>query len=115
MALSAKSGYMRVCLCVMSCLTVTPLFLSVSAASQAITFFIRSHLNRCEEQNDFPLLLRHVLSGTPRDDALAPALYSRTGGNVTNKEKTARDENGNIVALNSVESVLEDIQNDIRY
>ncbi|EJD05986.1 uncharacterized protein FOMMEDRAFT_18205 [Fomitiporia mediterranea MF3/22] len=69
---------------------------NVSAASQAITFFIRSHLNRCEEEQDFPLLLRHVLSGTQRDDALAPALYSRTGGNVTNKDKTARDENGNL-------------------
>ncbi|KAL5529085.1 hypothetical protein ACEPAG_5059 [Sanghuangporus baumii] len=69
---------------------------NVSAASQAITFFIRSHLNRCEEQNDFPLLLRHVLSGTPKDDALAPALYSRTGGNVSHKDKMARDENGNL-------------------
>ncbi|KAL5511501.1 hypothetical protein ACEPAH_4718 [Sanghuangporus vaninii] len=69
---------------------------NVSAASQAITFFIRSHLNRCEEQNDFPLLLRHVLSGTSKDDALAPALYSRTGGNVSHKDKMARDENGNL-------------------
>lgn len=64
---------------------------SASAAAQAITFFIRSHLHRCEVEEDFPLLLRHVLSGTPKDDALAPALYSRSGGNISKQQK---DENG---------------------
>ena len=53
---------------------------SVSAAGQAITTYIRNHLQRCEEQQDHPLLLRHVLSGTPSDDELVPALHSRTGG-----------------------------------
>ncbi|KAI5123300.1 hypothetical protein M0805_009321 [Coniferiporia weirii] len=67
---------------------------NASAAAQAITFFIRSHLQRCETEQDFPLLLRHVLSGTPRDDALAPALYSRSGGNVNNKDRSYKDENG---------------------
>ena len=95
MALSVKSKYMRRYLAVWVW-TLTTLSSSVSAASQAITFFIRTHLNRCEEQNDFPLLLRHVLSGTPKDDALAPALYSRTGGNVSHKDRMARDENGNL-------------------
>ncbi|KLO10689.1 hypothetical protein SCHPADRAFT_892152 [Schizopora paradoxa] len=56
---------------------------NASAAAQAITFFVRSHLQRCEDEQDFPLLLRHVLSGTQKDDALVPALYSRLGGNVT--------------------------------
>lgn len=53
---------------------------SVSAAGQAITTYIRNHLHRCEVQQDHPLLLRHVLSGTPSDDELAPALHSRVGG-----------------------------------
>ncbi|KAI0086299.1 hypothetical protein BDY19DRAFT_353379 [Irpex rosettiformis] len=53
---------------------------NVSAAGQAITTYIRNHIQRCEEQQDQPLLLRHVLSGTPSDDDLVPALYSRTGG-----------------------------------
>ncbi|KAJ3526392.1 hypothetical protein NM688_g8267 [Phlebia brevispora] len=53
---------------------------NVSAAGQAITTYIRNHLQRCEAQEDHPLLLRHVLSGTPSDDELVPALYSRTGG-----------------------------------
>lgn len=70
---------------------IAPIF-SVSAASQAITFFIRAHLARCEEQGDFPVILRHHLSGTEKDDDLFPALYSRSGGNVSNK--LACDENG---------------------
>lgn len=53
---------------------------NVSAASQAITTYIRNHLSRCETQQDHPLLLRHVLSGTPADDDLVPALHSRVGG-----------------------------------
>ncbi|KIK59722.1 hypothetical protein GYMLUDRAFT_74163 [Collybiopsis luxurians FD-317 M1] len=53
---------------------------NVSAASQAITTFIRSHLLRCESQLDSPLLLKHVLSGTPADDDLLPALHSTCGG-----------------------------------
>ncbi|KXN87752.1 hypothetical protein AN958_08228 [Leucoagaricus sp. SymC.cos] len=53
---------------------------NVSAASQAITTYIRTHLQRCDDQQDIPLLLRHVLSGTDADDDLLPALYSRSGG-----------------------------------
>lgn len=53
---------------------------NVSAASQAITTYIRTHTSRCEAQQDHPLLLRHILSGTPADDDLLPALYSRSGG-----------------------------------
>ncbi|TFK42883.1 hypothetical protein BDQ12DRAFT_644791 [Crucibulum laeve] len=53
---------------------------NVSAASQAITSYIRAHLQRCETEQDCPLLLRHVLSGTPSDDDLLPALHSRSGG-----------------------------------
>lgn len=53
---------------------------SVSAAGQAITTYIRAHLQRCEVQQDHPLLLRHVLSGTASDDDLLPALHSRSGG-----------------------------------
>ncbi|TFK55234.1 hypothetical protein OE88DRAFT_1642439 [Heliocybe sulcata] len=53
---------------------------NVSAASQAITTYIRSHMQRCEKQQDEPLLLRQVLSGTPSDDDLTDALYSRAGG-----------------------------------
>lgn len=53
---------------------------SVSAAGQAITTYIRNHLQRCEVQQDHPLLLRHVLSGTASDDELVSALYSRVGG-----------------------------------
>ncbi|KAF9451208.1 hypothetical protein P691DRAFT_787585 [Macrolepiota fuliginosa MF-IS2] len=53
---------------------------NVSAASQAITTYIRTHLHRCEVQQDIPLLLRHVVSGTDADDDLLPALYSRFGG-----------------------------------
>lgn len=41
---------------------------------------------RCEAQQDYPLLLRHVLSGTLADDDLVPALYSRMGG-ATNTTK----------------------------
>ena len=71
--------------------------LSLSAAAQAITFFIRTHLQRCEEQQDFPLLFRLVLQGSTKDDDLSPALYSRSGGNVTSKERMTIDENGNMV------------------
>lgn len=53
---------------------------NVSAAGQAITTYIRNHLQRCEIQQDHPLLLRHVLSGTASDDDLVPALHSRSGG-----------------------------------
>ncbi|KAJ7273531.1 hypothetical protein B0H12DRAFT_1228378 [Mycena haematopus] len=53
---------------------------NVSAASQAITTYIRTHMQRCEAQQDHPLLLRHTLSGTPSDDDLLPALHSRSGG-----------------------------------
>ncbi|EGN93233.1 hypothetical protein SERLA73DRAFT_78839 [Serpula lacrymans var. lacrymans S7.3] len=53
---------------------------NVSAAGQAITTYIRTHMQRCEIQQDHPLLLRHVLSGTISDDDLLPALHSRTGG-----------------------------------
>lgn len=52
----------------------------MSAASQAITTYIRTHMHRCEVQQDHPLLLRHMLSGTPSDDDLLPALHSRSGG-----------------------------------
>ncbi|KAF8061528.1 hypothetical protein FPV67DRAFT_283807 [Lyophyllum atratum] len=53
---------------------------NVSAASQAITTYIRTHMQRCEVQQDQPLLLRHTLSGTVSDDDLLPALHSRSGG-----------------------------------
>ncbi|KAI0062382.1 hypothetical protein BV25DRAFT_1804163 [Artomyces pyxidatus] len=53
---------------------------NVSAAGQAITTYIRNHMQRCEDQQDQPLLLRHILSGTPSDDELVPALHSRSGG-----------------------------------
>ncbi|KAI0080585.1 hypothetical protein K474DRAFT_210981 [Panus rudis PR-1116 ss-1] len=53
---------------------------NVSAASQAITTYIRNHLQRCEVQQDHPLLLRHAMSGTASDDDLVPALHSRVGG-----------------------------------
>ncbi|KAG6832416.1 hypothetical protein H0H87_001576 [Tephrocybe sp. NHM501043] len=53
---------------------------NVSAASQAITTYIRTHMHRCEAQQDQPLLLRHILSGTASDDDLLPALHSRSGG-----------------------------------
>ncbi|KAF4608738.1 hypothetical protein EYR40_001085 [Pleurotus pulmonarius] len=53
---------------------------TVSAANQAITTYIRSHMQRCEAQQDTPLLLKHTLSGTPSDDDLLPALHSRSGG-----------------------------------
>lgn len=57
-----------------------PSLRSVSAAGQAITTYIRNHMQRCETQDDHPLLLRHTLSGTSADDDLLPALHSRTGG-----------------------------------
>lgn len=53
---------------------------SASAAGQAITSFIRNHMQRCDLEQDQPLLLKHTLSGTPSDDDLVPALYSRSGG-----------------------------------
>ncbi|KIY51054.1 hypothetical protein FISHEDRAFT_71347 [Fistulina hepatica ATCC 64428] len=53
---------------------------NTSAASQAITTYIRSHLARCDAQQDHPLLLQHTLSGTRPDDDLLPALYSKSGG-----------------------------------
>ncbi|KAJ3717645.1 hypothetical protein DFJ43DRAFT_789270 [Lentinula guzmanii] len=62
---------------------------NVSAASQAITTYIRAHLQRCETQQDQPLLLRHVLSGTPADDNLLPALHSTCGGASTSAESRA--------------------------
>jgi len=37
-------------------------------------------MQRCDTQQDHPLLLRHVLSGTASDDDLLPALHSRSGG-----------------------------------
>ena len=55
-------------------------FVSASAAGQAITSFIRNHLQRCDLEQDQPLLLKHTLSGTPSDDDLVPALHSRSGG-----------------------------------
>ncbi|KAF8921515.1 hypothetical protein CPB85DRAFT_1428494 [Mucidula mucida] len=53
---------------------------NLNAASQAITTYTRDHLKRCEQEQDQPLLLRHILSGTPSDDKLFPALYSTSGG-----------------------------------
>ncbi|EMD38584.1 hypothetical protein CERSUDRAFT_113768 [Gelatoporia subvermispora B] len=53
---------------------------NASAAGQAITTYVRNHLHRCEVQQDQPLLLRHVLSGTVSDDDLVLALHSRVGG-----------------------------------
>lgn len=54
---------------------------SASAASQAITTFIRNHLNRCRQDHSMPLLLSLLLTGTDADDRLVPALHSRSGGN----------------------------------
>ena len=56
-----------------------PLF-SLSAAAQAVTTYLRAHKARCDKQEDHPLLLSHTLSGTPADDDLLPALFSRSGG-----------------------------------
>ncbi|CAA7267632.1 unnamed protein product [Cyclocybe aegerita] len=53
---------------------------NLSAAAQAVTTYLRTHKTRCDQQQDFPLLLSHTLSGTPADDDLVPALYSRSGG-----------------------------------
>ena len=69
-----------------TCLQLSPhsslllTFVSASAAGQAITSFIRNHMQRCDLEQDQPLLLKHTLSGTPSDDDLVPALYSRSGG-----------------------------------
>ncbi|KAG9318432.1 hypothetical protein JVU11DRAFT_523 [Chiua virens] len=64
---------------------------NVSAASQAITTYIRNHMARCEAQQDHPLLLRHVLSGTLADDDLVPALYSRVGGATSPTKSSSRE------------------------
>ncbi|KAF9562145.1 hypothetical protein CPC08DRAFT_706871 [Agrocybe pediades] len=53
---------------------------NLSAAAQAVTTYLRTHKIRCDKQQDVPLLLSHTLSGTPADDDLVPALYSRSGG-----------------------------------
>ena len=37
-------------------------------------------MQRCDIEQDQPLLLKHTLSGTPSDDNLVPALHSRSGG-----------------------------------
>ena len=37
-------------------------------------------MQRCDLEQDQPLLLKHTLSGTPSDDDLVPALHSRSGG-----------------------------------
>ena len=37
-------------------------------------------MQRCDLEQDQPLLLKHTLSGTPSDDDLVPALFSRSGG-----------------------------------
>ena len=71
-------------------------FSSVSAASQAITTYIRNHLARCEAQQDHPLLLRHVLSGTPSDDDLVAALHSRVGGATLQRQPPSPDLSLNI-------------------
>ncbi|TFK26388.1 hypothetical protein FA15DRAFT_615866 [Coprinopsis marcescibilis] len=52
-----------------------------SAATQAITTYLRLHNERCEADHDQPLLLSHNMSGTDADDDLIPALYSLQGGN----------------------------------
>ncbi|KAH9483774.1 hypothetical protein JR316_0003250 [Psilocybe cubensis] len=53
---------------------------NLSAGSQAVTTYIRAHRARCDREDDAPLLLSHTLSGTPADDDLVPALFSRAGG-----------------------------------
>jgi len=69
-----------------TCLQLSPhssfllTFVSASAAGQAITSFIRNHMQRCDLEQDQPLLLKHTLSGTSSDDDLVPALHSRSGG-----------------------------------
>ena len=63
-------------------------FVSPSAAGQAITSFIRNHMQRCDLEQDQPLLLKHTLSGTPSDDDLVPALHSRSGGAHCNLDDT---------------------------
>ncbi|KAH6918887.1 hypothetical protein BKA70DRAFT_1248554 [Coprinopsis sp. MPI-PUGE-AT-0042] len=54
---------------------------NTSAATQAITTYLRTHNERCELENDGPLLLSHSMSGTDADDDLIPCLYSLQGGN----------------------------------
>ncbi|KAF7295085.1 hypothetical protein MIND_01046800 [Mycena indigotica] len=73
---------------------------NVSAASQAITTYIRTHLSRVEFQNDHPLILKHVLSGTPDDDDLLPALHSTSGGahgGMNTENRTTNFRRGTIV------------------
>ncbi|KAJ3844498.1 hypothetical protein F5878DRAFT_525671 [Lentinula raphanica] len=71
---------------------------NVSAASQAITTYIRAHLQRCEAQQDQPLLLKHVLSGTAADDDLLPALHSTSGGASTSADsRTTNFRRGTVV------------------
>ena len=41
---------------------------------------MRNHNARCTLQQDQPLLLHHIMSGTPSDDELVAGLYSRVGG-----------------------------------
>ncbi|KJA27241.1 hypothetical protein HYPSUDRAFT_198509 [Hypholoma sublateritium FD-334 SS-4] len=53
---------------------------NLSAAAQAVTTYLRAHKARCDKQQDQPLLLSHTLAGTPADDDLLPALFSRSGG-----------------------------------
>ncbi|EJD52911.1 hypothetical protein AURDEDRAFT_119737 [Auricularia subglabra TFB-10046 SS5] len=65
-----------------TCLVLGLLCHNVTAASQAITNWLRGHQKRCQEQGDNPLVLRHVLSGTRADDVLLPALHSTSGGHL---------------------------------
>ncbi|KAK7043634.1 hypothetical protein VNI00_008245 [Paramarasmius palmivorus] len=53
---------------------------NASAASQAILTYIRTHYQRCKDQQDLPLLFKFPMSGTPTDDDLVPALHSTSGG-----------------------------------
>jgi hypothetical protein len=69
------------------CSSCSPLR-SPSAASQAITTFIRNHLTRVHHDRVPPLLLSLPLTGTAADDELAPALHSRSGGTSTVKDPT---------------------------
>ncbi|KZV90415.1 hypothetical protein EXIGLDRAFT_770833 [Exidia glandulosa HHB12029] len=63
-----------------TCLVLGLLCHNVSAASQAITHWLRCHQKRCRDEGDKPLVLKHVLTGTRLDDAVAPALHSLSGG-----------------------------------
>ncbi|KAF8507253.1 hypothetical protein JB92DRAFT_3122023 [Gautieria morchelliformis] len=76
--------------CVLLLLTVLTVLTprSPSAASQAITTFIRTHLARVHRDRAQPLLRSLPLTGTAADDALAPALHSRSGGTSALKDPT---------------------------